>query len=68
MHDDACNRCGGGIDADHPTTCWACRYELRTGRSYEADVDAAHKAGQSLADWSSARAATLTRVRQALVQ
>lgn len=39
MFADSCARCGGGIDADHPTTCSACRYEIATGRSYERDVD-----------------------------
>lgn len=38
MSDDRCDRCGGSIDADHPTTCSACRYELYVGRSFEWDV------------------------------
>jgi hypothetical protein len=40
MSDDTCDRCGGGIDNDHPTTCSACIYECTTGRNYEEDIDA----------------------------
>lgn len=37
--EDACIRCGGGIDNDHPKMCSACLYELKTHRVYEDDVN-----------------------------